>query len=95
MWMQREHQDSEYTTRETTGQVGVRPKTESDCEERRWNNIQIWVHETFICCSRQIDLAETEKNLAQRMSEPRAFDFSPLKRVARYLVGKTKAALRF
>ena len=29
------------------------------------------------------------------MSEPREFDFIPLKRAARYLVGKPKAALRF
>ena len=29
------------------------------------------------------------------MSEPREFDFVPLKRAARYLVGKPKAALRF
>ena len=41
------------------------------------------------------DLAETAKFLAQRMSEPREFDFIPLKRAARYLVGKPKAALRF
>ena len=29
------------------------------------------------------------------MSEPREFDFVPLKRAARFLVGKPKAALRF
>ena len=29
------------------------------------------------------------------MSEPREFDFVPLKRAARYLVGKPKTALRF
>ena len=29
------------------------------------------------------------------MSVPRDFDFVPLKRAARYLVGKPKAALRF
>ena len=40
----------------------------------------------------RLDLAETAKHLAQRMSEPREF---PLKRVARYLVGKPKAALRY
>ena len=43
----------------------------------------------------RLDLAETAKHLAQRMSEPREFDFVPLKRAARYLVGKPKAALRF
>ena len=43
----------------------------------------------------RLDLAETAKHLAQRMSEPRGFDFVPLKRAARHLVGKPKAALRF
>ena len=41
----------------------------------------------------RLDLAETAKHLAQRMSEPREFDFVPLKRAARYLVGKPTAAL--
>ena len=40
-------------------------------------------------------LAETAKHLAWRMSEPREFDFIPLKRAARHLVGKPKAALRY
>ena len=43
----------------------------------------------------RLDLAETAKHLAQRMSEPREFDFVPLKREARYLVGKPKAALKY
>ena len=43
----------------------------------------------------RLDLAATAKHAAQRMSEPREFDFVPLKRAARYLVGKLKAALRF
>ena len=43
----------------------------------------------------RLHLAETAIHLAQRMSEPREFDFVPLKRAARYLVGKPKAALRF
>ena len=43
----------------------------------------------------RLDLAETTKRLAQRMSEPREFDFVPLKRAARYLVGRPKAALRY
>ena len=42
----------------------------------------------------RLDLAETAKRVAQRMSKPREFDFVPLKRAARYLVGKLKAALR-
>ena len=41
------------------------------------------------------DLAETAKHLAQRMSEPREFDFVPLRCAARYLAGKPKAALRY
>ena len=43
----------------------------------------------------RLDLAETAKHLAQRMSKPREFDFVLLNRTARYLVGKPKAALRF
>ena len=43
----------------------------------------------------RLALAETAKHLAQRMSEPREFDLVPLKRAARYLVGKPKAALRY
>ena len=43
----------------------------------------------------RLDLAETAKHLAQIMSEPRKIDFVPLKRAARYLVGKPKAAIRF
>ena len=38
----------------------------------------------------RLDLAETAKHLAQRMSEPRECDFVPLKRAARHLVGKSK-----
>ena len=49
----------------------------------------------LIRLKKQLDLAETAKHLAQRMSEPHEFDFTPLKRAARYLVGKNKAALRF
>ena len=43
----------------------------------------------------RLDFAEAAKQLAQSMSEPRKFDFIPLKRTARYLVGKRNAALRF
>ena len=43
----------------------------------------------------RLELAETAKHLAQRMSELREFDFVPLKRAARYLVGKPEAAQRF
>ena len=40
------------------------------------------------------DLAGTATHLAQRVSESREFDFAPLKRAARCLVEKPKAALR-
>ena len=43
----------------------------------------------------RLDLADLAKHLAQRMSEPREFDFIPLKRATQYLVGKPKAALRY
>ena len=43
----------------------------------------------------RLDFAETAKHLTQRTSGPREFDFIPLKREARYLVGNPKAALRF
>ena len=43
----------------------------------------------------RLDLVETAKHVTQRMTEPREFDFVPLKRAARYLVGKPEAALRF
>ena len=43
----------------------------------------------------RLDLSETAKHLAQRVSEPREFDCVPFKRAARYLVGKPKAALRY
>ena len=41
------------------------------------------------------DLPETANHMVQWMSEPREFDSIPLKRAARYLLGKPKAALRF
>ena len=40
----------------------------------------------------RLDLAETAKHLAQRMSGTREFEFIPLKRAARYLLGKPKAS---
>ena len=43
----------------------------------------------------RLDLAETAKHLVQSMSELGELDFVPLKRAARYLVGKPKAALKF
>ena len=42
-----------------------------------------------------LDLAETAKHLAHQKREPRAFDFIPMKRVARYLVVKSRSALRY
>ena len=43
----------------------------------------------------RLDLAETAKHLAQRMSEPREFDIVPVKRAVRHLVEKPEAALRY
>ena len=43
----------------------------------------------------RLDLAETAKQLAKRMSEPRELDFVPLKRAAQNRVGKPEAVLRF
>ena len=43
----------------------------------------------------RLDLAETRKHSAHRKSELREFDFVPLKRAARHLVVKPKAALKF
>ena len=40
----------------------------------------------------RLDLAEAAKHLAQRMSEPREFDFVPLKRAAQCLVGKDRSS---
>ena len=53
-----------------------------------------WMRLSYLAQDR-LDLAETARHLAQRMIEPREFDFVPLKRAARYLVGKPKAALRY
>ena len=43
----------------------------------------------------KLNLDETAKHLAQRMSEPCKFDLVPLKRAARYLVRKATAALKY
>ena len=43
----------------------------------------------------RLELAETAKHLAQRLRVPHEFDFIPLRRAARHLVGKPRAALRF
>ena len=41
------------------------------------------------------DLGETAKCMAQRMKEPTVFDLQGVRRVARYLIGRPKARLRF
>ena len=92
--MQREHQDSEYTTNEQgkfvlNGRKSPIVKRE-DATRYRFGCMTL----SYVAQDR-LDLAETAKHLAKRMNEPRAFDFIPLKRVARYLVGKKKAALLF
>ena len=43
----------------------------------------------------RLDLPDTTKQSAQRMSEPRQCDVLPLKCAAKYLVGNPTAAIRF
>ena len=43
----------------------------------------------------RLDLAETAKHLAQKMSDPREFDFCPIETCSATSVGKVKAALRY
>jgi ribonuclease HI len=43
----------------------------------------------------RLDLVESAKCAAQRMASPTEFDWQPLKRVARYLLGRPRAAIRF
>ena len=90
----REHQDHEYTTRETTRHVGVTRKKKSDFDERRCNTIQVFHHETFVSGPRQIRPCGNREAFAQRMSELCEFDTIPLRRATRCF-GKPKAALRF
>ena len=92
--MQREHQDIEYTTNEQDKLVLDGRKSPIVKREDATRYRSGCMRLSYVAQDR-LDLAKTAKHLAQRMHEPRAFDFIPLKRVARYLVGKTKAALRF
>ena len=66
--MQREHQDTESTTRETTRQVGVRRKKEFDSEGRRCNTIQICVYDTVIFGPRQIRILQKAQSIWPRES---------------------------
>ena len=88
--MQREHQDSEYTTRETTRQVGVRRLKESDSEETNATRYRSACTRLSYLAQDRLDLAATAKHLAQRMSEPRELGSIPLKCAARHLVGKPR-----
>ena len=85
--MQPEHQDNEYTMRETTRQVGVRRPKES-----RYRSSCMRL--SYLAQDRS-EFAEAAKQLVHRVRAPREFHFIPLKRAARYLVWKPKAALRF
>ena len=93
--MQYEHQNTEHTTRETTRQTGARRMTESDSKENEATRRRSACIRLSYLVQDRWDLAGTAKHLARRMSEPREFDFVPLKRAARYLVGKPKAALSY
>ena len=64
--MQREHQDSGYTPRETTRQVGVGPKQESNSEEGRCNTIHIFVRDAFRFGKRQIRPSRKPQNIWPR-----------------------------
>ena len=89
-----EHHSSDHTTRETTKPTGVRRKVVSDSkEDEATRNRSACMRLSYLAQDR-LDLAETAKHSAQRMREPREFDFVLLKRAARYLMGKPKAALR-
>ena len=72
----------EYTAREVARQGGIGRDGESESEEGRCNMSPMRMHETLV-------FAETAKHLAQRMSELREFDFIPLTRAARYLLGES------
>ena len=91
--MQCEHENSEYTTRETARQTGVRRSPILNREDAtRYRSACMTL--SYLTQDR-LDLAETAKHSAQRTSELREVDFIPRKRAARYLVGKPKVALRF
>ena len=53
------------------------------------------MHETYVSVPRTDQTWSKPRNIWPRTSELHEFDFVPLKRAARYLVGKPKAALRF
>ena len=76
--------NSEHATREITRQVSVRRESNSEDASMRLSHF----------AQDRLDLTETATHVAQRMREPRKFDFIPLDRAARYLVGKPKAAIR-
>ena len=81
------------TKRDNTRPTCVTRNTEPDSEDaERYKSA--CMRFSYLAQDR-LDLAETAQLSAQRMSDPREFDFVHLKRAARYLVGKHKAALRF
>ena len=92
--MQSEHQNSEYTTSEITRQFLVRRKGPILKREDATRYRSGCMRHSCLAQDR-LDFADTADLLAQRMRKALEFDFIPLKRAARYLVGKLKAALRF
>ena len=92
--MQCEHQDSENTTRETTREVGDGRKSSIFKREDATRYRSMCLRLSYLTQD-GFDLAETAKHLAQQKREPRAFDFIPMKRAARYLVGKHRSSLSY
>ena len=71
--MQREHQESEYTTREITRQAGVRRMSILKKEDA--TGYRSACMRLSYLAQQTPDFAGTATDLAQRMSEPREFDF--------------------
>ena len=92
--MQRKHPDSEYIARK------LQVKLVSDARKSLTLNKEDATRYRSACirlsslAQDRWDFADTAKHLAQRMNEHREFDVIPLKRAARYLVRKRRAALR-
>ena len=93
--MQYEHQSIEHTTRETTVKTGVDGRRSPILKKDGATRYRSAYMRLSYLAQDRLDLAETAKHLVQRMSDPREFDFVPLKHAARHLVGKPDAAPRF
>ena len=86
---------SDHTAREVARQSGVGREKEPDSEETHAIRYLFSCMRLSYLAQDKLGTAKIAKNLAQRKSELHEFDFIPLMRAARYLVGKSRAALRF